>query len=42
MFPLLAPLEAALVAFWVHLMAAVEDAGPGATDVESIAPDAVR
>ena len=28
-FPLLKPLEAALVVFWLHVLAAVEEAGPG-------------
>ncbi|GAA4832887.1 hypothetical protein GCM10023201_21130 [Actinomycetospora corticicola] len=33
-FPRMQPVEAALVAFWVHLMAAVEEARPGAADIE--------
>lgn len=33
-FPRMEPVEAALIAFWVHLMAAVEDARPGAIDIE--------
>ncbi|MEJ2866751.1 hypothetical protein WCD74_03185 [Actinomycetospora sp. OC33-EN08] len=41
-FPLMKPLEAALVAFWVHLMAAMEEAGPGAVDIELCPPGATR
>jgi hypothetical protein len=37
-FPLLKPLEAALIAFWIHLLAAVEEAGPRTSDLELCPP----
>ena len=37
-FQLLNPLEAALVAFWIHVLAAVEKAGPRTSDIELCPP----
>ena len=37
-FPLLKPLEAALVVFWLHVLAAVEEAGPRTSDIELCPP----
>jgi hypothetical protein len=37
-FPLLEPLEAALVVFWPHVLAAVEEAGPRTSDIELCPP----
>ena len=37
-FPLLHPLEAALVAFWIHVLGAVEEAGPRTSDIELCPP----
>jgi hypothetical protein len=39
-FPLLAPLEAALVAFFLHVLGAIEEAGPYASDIELSPPGA--
>ncbi|MDL5160194.1 hypothetical protein [Actinomycetospora termitidis] len=39
-FPLLEPLEAALVVLWVHIMAAVEESSPRAADIELCPPGA--
>ena len=38
-FPLLKPLEAALVGFFVHLLAAIEEAGPRTSDIELCPPE---
>src|SRR4051794_4181856 len=37
-FPLLNPLEAALVVFWLHVLGAVEEAGPRTSDIELCPP----